>query len=779
VIFKIKELIRSVGSKSIGYKIFFSALTLVAFCSILFISFFLLVWAGGFGPIPDSNELRMSKNPKASEIYSADSVLLGRYYLLERSDITFNEIPAHVKDAILATEDVRFFKHGAIDLRSLFRVVVKSILFQDESSGGGSTLTQQLAKNLYPRQKYFAFSILVNKMREIIIASKLENIYSKEELLVFYLNTVPFGDNTFGIEAASLRFFSKPTRNLSIEEGAVLIGMLKATYYYNPRVFPHRALQRRNVVLSQMVKYGFLQKNETDYLKRQSITLTYNKVTHHSGTAPYFREFIRQELLKWCQSHQGENQKPYNLYTDGLKIFTTIDSRLQHYAEESVGKQMALIQNQFDKQWKWTKKFNASIDELVKKTNRYKFLKEKGLSDNDISIEMKKPLLMNVFTWDGEKELNMSPRDSIKHYLKFLNAGVLGMDPDDGSIRVWVGGINHNFFQFDHVKKGTKRQVGSTFKPIVYAAALEQGVQPCEYTSAELTTYNNAEVNNREWTPKNSNEEYYKLKFSMEGALAYSVNTVSVKILEAAGISNVINLAHKLGIESEMPEVPSLALGVADISMTELISAYSGITNGGRKIDPFYITSIVSSNGAVLETFHPSGGEQVLSNSSAQMVVQMLKRSVNEGTAAGLRTRFTLLNEMAGKTGTTQSNTDGWFVAMTPRLVIGAWVGADDPRVRFTSTSMGQGAATALPIVGQFFTQVNENEELAEISKATFQPLPENLRDKLTCDLFKEDATFLERLFGKKETDKEPSKIFGEEKKPKKGFLKRLFGRNN
>jgi penicillin-binding protein 1A len=775
---RIKELIHSVGSKSIGHKILFWGITSFAVFCLLFVCLFFLVWIEAFGPIPDSIELRTIKNPKASEVYSSDSVLLGRYYLQERSDITFKEIPLHLKNAILATEDVRFFEHGAIDVRSLFRVLVKSILFQNESSGGGSTLTQQLAKNLFPRQKFFAFSILVNKMKEIIIAAKLENIYSKEELLVFYLNTVPFGDNTFGIEAASLRFFSKPTRELMADEGAVLIGMLKATYYYNPRVFPQRAMQRRNVVLSQMTKYKFLRAGQADSLKKKPIELTYNRITHHSGTAPYFREFIRQELVKWCQSHTRADKKPYNLYTDGLKIFTTIDSRLQRYAEESVNKQMAVIQKQFDSQWKWKSKFLASIEDLAKKTNRYKVLREKGLSDPEIIKEMKKPVLMNLFTWAGEKEMKMSPFDSIKHYLKFLNAGVLGMDPEDGSLRVWVGGINHNFFQFDHVKKGTKRQVGSTFKPIVYAAALEQGLEPCDYISAKLTTYTNSDLNDTEWTPKNSNEEYYKLKFSMEGALAYSVNTVSVKILEAAGVSNVVELAHKMGIESEMPEVPSLALGVADISMTELIAAYSSLANGGRKVDPFYITSITSSNGDVLESFRPTMGEQALSQNTARMVVQMLKRSVNEGTAAGLRSRFALTNDIAGKTGTTQSNTDGWFVAMTPELVIGAWVGADDPRVRFNSTSMGQGAATALPIIGQFFTQVNKDDELIYITDATFESLPEGLESKLACDLYKEDETFFERLFGKKE-EVEPSKTFGEKKEKKKGFFKRLFSRSN
>lgn len=705
-------------------------------------------------------------------MYSADSVLLGRYFLQERSDITFEQLPQHLVDALVTTEDVRFYEHNAIDIKSLFRVAIKSVLLSHESSGGGSTLTQQLAKNLFPRKKYWLLSLPINKIREIIIASRLEKVYDKKGILSLYLNTVPFGDNTYGIEAASQRFYSKSAQQLSTDESATLIGMLKATYAYNPRVFPDRAKTRRNVVLSQMNKYEKLSTEQQDSLQQLPIQLTYNRINHHSGIAPYFREYIRTELLEWCKTHQKENGKPYNLYSDGLKIYTTIDSRLQTYAEEAVRSQMKSVQGSFDQHWKNIKPWDTqpgSLHDALLKSKRYTSLKASGASEEEIDKVMNTPVAMNIFTWEGEKEVKMTPLDSVKHYLSFLNAGFLAIDPRQGELRAWVGGIDHNFFQYDHVRKSTKRQVGSTFKPIVYAAALENGVRPCEFTSAEKTTYTNME----EWAPQNTGGEHYDMKFSMEGALAYSVNTVSVKILEKAGIAKTISLAHEMGIESEMPSVPSLALGVADISMTELVTAYSSLANGGTSVKPFYITSITDSYGKELQHFEAQDGERVLSPETSQMIVHMLKRTVNEGTAAGLRARYSVLNDLAGKTGTTQSNADGWFMVMSPKLVVGAWVGADDPRIRFRSTALGQGARTALPIVAKFYQQANANKELTSITAARFSPLSDKLERKLSCDLYKSDKNLIEKIFGKKQ--KENKQAFGEEKKKKEGFLKKLF----
>ncbi len=730
-----------------------------------------LVWSGLLGSLPNRDELRAVKNPVSTEVYSADSVLLGRYFIQERSDIEYAQLPQHVIDALVTTEDVRFYEHDAVDIKSLFRVAFKSVLLSQESSGGGSTLTQQLAKNLYPRKNYWLLSLPINKIREIIIASRLEKVYDKKEIILLYLNTVPFGDNTYGLEAASHRFYSKPAQQLSIDEGATLVGMLKATHAYNPRIFPDRSRIRRNVVLNQMNRHGKLSDQQTDSLELSPIKLTYNRITHHSGMAPYFREFIRQELIDWCKTHKNEDGEEYQLYTDGLKIYTTIDSRLQQYAEEAVKIKMTEIQNKFNEHWNTKKPWDLqpeSLTDAVKKSNRYRRLKESHKSDAEIKRIMETPLTMTVFTWDGEKEVNMSPMDSIKHYLSFLNAGMLAIDPKQGSIQAWVGGIDHNYFQYDHVRKSTRRQVGSTFKPLVYAAAIEKGMKPCEYTSAEKTTYTNME----EWTPQNTGGEHYDMKFSMEGALAYSVNTVSVKILEKAGISNTISLAHKMGIESDMPAVPSLALGVADISMTELVTAYACLANGGTSVKPFYITSITDSQGTVLASFEPESGDRVMSYETTQLVVQMLKRTINEGTGASLRTKYGVSNDLAGKTGTTQSNADGWFMVMSPKLVIGAWVGADDPRIRFRTTALGQGARTALPIVASFYQQANKDKELVGITTARFNSLPDNLERRLSCDLYKSDKTFIEKIFGKKKKDNK--EVFGAEKK-KEGFFKKLF----
>ncbi len=755
--------------QSLVKKIFFATGLIGSFFvgGILFL--FFLVWSGSLGFIPDDEALKLMEHPIASEVYSADSVLLGRYFILERSDIRYDQIPSHVVSALLAVEDNRFYDHHGIDYRSFPRVLLKSILFQSDASGGGSTLTQQLAKNLFPRKQYFMFSLLVNKMREMILASRLEKVYDKQALIALYLNTVSFGDNTFGIESVAQRFFSVSTEKLSVDQGAVIIGMLKATHSYNPRIFPERSKERRNLVLAQMEKYGKLKSAIADSLKALPLIVRYNKVTHHSGTAPYFREYIRSELLAWCSDHTNEKGEPFNLYTDGLKIYTTIDSRLQNYAELATTKQMTLLQDQFLKYWGKTNPWHTQpnvLEDAIRKSDSYRSLLQSGLDHQQILEQMRKPNVMNVFTWQGEKEVKMSALDSIQHYLKFLNAGVLAMDPHDGAIRAWVGGINHNYFQFDHVKESTKRQAGSTFKPIVYAAALESGMKPCDFISAEKTTYEGIE----EWTPSNT-EENYNLKYSMEGALTYSVNTVSVHTLEKAGIERTITLAHQMGITSELEPVPSLALGTPSVSVTEMVTVYSCLVNNGRAVKPYYLTSIASHDNRVIESFNVETGNQVASEDNAKMLVQMLKRVVDEGTGESLRSKYHVTNDIAGKTGTTQSNADGWFIAMTPNLVIGAWVGADDPRIRLDSI-LGHGARTALPIVAYFFQQVNTDKELNEISQAHFIKLSPSLENKLSCVLFKSDKNRLQKFLAGK--DKKSTRVFGAKKK--KGFFKRLFG---
>jgi penicillin-binding protein 1A len=738
-----------------------------------FLTLIVLIWSGALGHLPNKEELRAINNPAATEIFSADSVLLGRYFIQERSNVTFDQIPKHVVDALVATEDIRFYKHHGVDIRSLMRVLVKSILLQKESSGGGSTITQQLAKNLFPRKSYRMISLPINKIREIIIASRIESLYDKKAILTLYLNTIPFGDNTFGIEAASQRFFSVPTQLLTPEKGAVLIGMLKASYAYNPRIFPERSTLRRNVVLSQMSKYKMLSKHKKDSLQLLPLKLIYNKITHHSGLAPYFREYIRNELENWCATHRNSNGDPYNLYTDGLKIYTTINAHLQQYAEDATNAQMTVLQKKFNSHWGKSKPWKGHpeiVDEAIKRSDRYKNLKQQGLSATQIDKVMKTPVLMSIFTWEGEKEIQMSPLDSIKHYLSFLNAGVLAMDPQNGSILAWVGGINHHYFQYDHIKESTKRQVGSTFKPIVYASALEQGADPCEYISAEQTTYEELDG----WRPQNTHDDEYDMKFSMEEALAKSINTVSVRVLEKAGIPNTISIAKKMGIKSYLPPYPSLALGAADISMLEMITAYTCFVNNGISMKPFYIKAITTHDGMLLENFiSKQKGQRVISPDNSKLIIQMLKRTINDGTGSALRSTYGIQNDIAGKTGTTQSNADGWFIALSPRIVIGAWVGSDDRRIRFRTTALGQGATTALPIVGKMFQHINTDNSLTQISRAQFPALPTSLADKLACDPAKSDENFLEKLFGRRDKDKK--REFGDNRR--KGFFKRLFGR--
>ena len=696
---------------------------------------------------PGKTELGRIQNQVASEVYSADSVLLGRYYTQDRTEVRYEAIAPSVIDALIATEDVRFYQHEGVDYISLGRVLFKSILQQDESSGGGSTITQQLSKNLYPRKRYWVLSMLVNKLREVITARRLEKLYSKKELITMYLNTIPFADNTFGIQAAAQRFYSTTASGLTIDQAAVLVGMLKATTSYNPRVYPERAFHRRNVVLSQMVKYKMLEKKSADSLLVKPIDLKINKVSHHMGLAPYFREYLKSELLIWCRNNKKEDGSPYNLYTDGLRIYTTINSKLQTYAENAVAEQMAIVQKQFFDHWGKEKPWKGKevvVQDAIRRSARYKRLKQQGMGEEEIINAMKKPVPMRLFSWNGEQEATVSPIDSIEHTLQFLNAGFLAVEPGSGAVKAWVGGIDHDYFQYDHVKISTKRQVGSTFKPIVYAMALEKGIQPCELISAGQQTYIDKE--GVKWTPRNTQNDY-QVEYTMRGALAYSVNTVAVKLIDQAGVDNTIKLARKMGITSELPDVPSIALGSSSISLFEMTGAYACIANEGVASPPYYINTIEDLEGNKFENFkQPGAGERAFSPETARLVTRMMQSVVHEGTASRLRWKYGVYNDVAGKTGTTQANADGWFMAMTPKLVIGTWVGADDPRIRFRLTELGQGSSTALPMAAFFLKQVNKDPAFKDITNAKFKPLPSALSQELNCDLYELNADLMEKI---------------------------------
>ncbi len=735
---------------------------------------FLVVWI----ETPSNKELRNIQNQQASEVYSADSVLLGRYYIQDRTEVKYADISPMVFDALIATEDVRFYEHEGVDFISLGRVLIKSILQQDESSGGGSTITQQLSKNLYPRKRYWMLSMVINKLREAITARRLEGIYSKQELITLYLNTIPFADNTFGIQAAAQRFYSTTAKNLTLDQAAVLVGMLKATTYYNPRTYPDRAFNRRNVVLSQMVKYNFITEHKSDSLQVLPIELKYNKISHHQGLAPYFREYLKAELLTWCKNNTKEDGSNYNLYTDGLKIYTTLDSKLQDYAEKAVTQQMADVQKQFFDHWGKEKPWKGKeevVTEAIHRSARYRQLKSRDLSEKEIMKILKKPIPMRVFTWKGEEDAEISPIDSIKHHLQYLNAGFLAMEPETGKVKAWVGGIEHDFFQYDHVKASTKRQVGSTFKPIVYAMAIEKGVPPCDLISAGQQTYIDKE--GEKWTPRNSQNDY-QVEYTMRGALAYSVNTVAVKLIQLAGVDNTIALARKMGVNSEMPDVPSIALGSSSISLIEMTGAYSCIANEGVANFPYYITGVRDLEGKVYTDFKPEGtGKRALSKETAQLVTRMMQTVVHEGTASRLRWRYGIYNDVAGKTGTTQSNADGWFIAMTPHLVMGTWVGADDPRIRFRYTELGQGSNTALPMVGYFMKHINQDPAFKNLSDAKFKTLPPVLQRELDCDLYELSDTLVAQI--KRKVMQRDSLIAADTSKapPNETFLETLYKR--
>jgi penicillin-binding protein 1A len=723
------------------YRIGKGALWLSVFSTIALGVFFTMVYMGFFGKIPDYYQLKNIKKAQSSEIYGIDNRIIGKYYLENRTNVTYDEISKHVIFGLVATEDKRFFEHGGIDVWSWLRVIVKSVLLGDRSSGGGSTISQQLAKNLFGREhRYGKFSILVSKTKEFILAQRLEKIYSKDEILTAYLNTVSFGEDTYGIENASILFYNKKPKDVTIDEAAVLVGTLKAPTTYNPHNHPGAALGRRNTVLKRMQELKYIKPIQYDTLSRKLLKLNYNPNTKNTGVAPYFREKLRVQLEKEVESIKKPDGNAYDLYTDGLKIYTTIDSRMQSYAEDAVKLHMGVLQRAFDKMYSKTKpwgKGNNMLTQEMRASNRYEAMKADGATDAEIEATFRKPVKMKIFTYDApnnEKEVMLSPWDSVVYYHSLLSCGFLAMDPRNGHVRAWVGGVDFKHRQYDHVT--AKRQVGSTFKPIVYAAALEQGALPCDYFPNEVRTY--ADYEN--WRPENS-ENLYGGFYSMKGALTKSLNTITVQLMMQAGIDNVINLANRMGISSDLPQKPAIALGAGDISLKEMVTAYGVFANMGIRRDPIYLLRIEDKNGKILKSYtaETPQGEQVLSDSICQFTVEMMRGVINNGTGQRLRSTYGLRNDIAGKTGTTQNQTDGWFIGFTPNLVAGAWVGGDDPSVRFKSLALGQGANTSLPIFGSFLQKVYADGSLFNYRPNAAFPVPsDTVRAFMDCADFSE-----------------------------------------
>ncbi|HZL11438.1 MAG TPA: transglycosylase domain-containing protein [Prolixibacteraceae bacterium] len=741
------------SSKSFKRKVFiFLMKTGVALMLLAFL-LFLIVYVGFTGPVPSSEELQKIKNPVGTEVYANDGRLLGRYYVENRSNVSFDQISPNIINALIATEDSRFYHHRGIDEIALMRVFFKSVLLQDHSSGGGSTLSQQIAKNLYPRKSFGPLTMPVNKLRESIIAYRLEKLYTKEEILALYLNTVPFAENTFGIEIASERFFSKQPSKLNVPEAATIIGMLKANNSYNPRKNPERSLERRNVVIDQMLKYSYLSEGEARLYKAEPLDVSYNLITYNEGPAPYLMEKLRPFLQKWCDDHLKEDQTIYNLYTDGLKVQTTIDFDMQMAAENAVTEQMKNLQNKFDEHWGKNKPWGndkSVVTRGMKRSERYRNLKKSAVPEDQIKKIFNTPTSVSLFSWNGKKQEEMTPMDSIQYYLKILNTGFMAMDPYSGELKAYIGGNDFRYFKYDHTT--SKRQVGSTFKPIVYLGALESGIPPDTYFPNEKKIYTDF----NDWSPENSHDDYTGF-YSMEGALSKSINTIAVDVLMQTGIPNVIDLAKRMGIESELPAYPSLALGTASVSLEEMVCVYSEIVNGGRKVSPYYLKAIESNSGQKLEEFQNiQPNEQVAQPENCRIITHMLKSVVNGGTGSAIRSVWGIDSEFAGKTGTTQDQADGWFIGMTPTLVAGAWVGGEDPSIHFRTLGAGAGGHTALPIVGQFYSQILHQSKFQNIRMSRFESPSEESLEMMDIPPYREIIEvglrgFFRDLFGERD----------------------------
>lgn len=691
----------------------------------LLLLFILSIDFNFFNLYGDSPSLEVLANPKsavASEVYSSDGKLLGKYYYsFNRTPVEYSEIPKVVIDALIATEDSRFFSHSGVDGKGVFAILPSLIVGKKR---GSSTLTQQLAKNLfYLREaddyKGVINGVVINKIKEWFVAVKLERAYTKKEILVMYLNTVDFGNNSYGIKNAAIRYFDKDLKDLKPEEAALLIGLLKGPSFFNPRRNMERALNRRNTVLSQMVKYGYLSAVECDEISEKPLVLHFTADGDNSGLAPHLRAYLKPFLKEWCK----KNGK--SLYEDGLKIYTTIDSRMQVYAEQAVNKHMAGLQKEFFAHWKgrapWTdenhNELKDFVERMARRSDRYRELKEElGDDEGAIFAAMKVPGKIRVFTYKGEKDTTMSYWDYLKYNLHFLHAGFISIEPQTGYVRAWVGDVDFKYFKYDHVKQGL-RQPGSTFKPLLYSCAIDRNeLTPDSKVMDRPETFTLPD--GKTWTPKNSDGKYRNDYLTLRQALAKSVNSVSAYLISnlapnGKGPELLVEYAKKMGITSPLDPVPTLCLGTSDVSVFELTSAYSVFVNQGIWKEPIMLTRIEDKYGSTIEEFR-NESRQVLNEQTAAYMIELLKGSVEEegGTSVSLRTVYKLPCEVGGKTGTTQGSSDGWFIGITPELVSGAWVGGEERSIRFRSMQYGQGAKMALPIFGNYMQKICADRSL-------------------------------------------------------------------
>ncbi|MCK5168975.1 MAG: transglycosylase domain-containing protein, partial [Bacteroidales bacterium] len=635
--------------------------------------------------------------------------------------------------ALVATEDVRYYEHHGIDPRSTLRVLVKTIILFDRSSGGGSTITQQLAKNLYGRKDFGIMTIPVAKIKEMILARRIEKLYSKNEILELYLNTVSFGENTYGIETASIIFFNKQPSELKIEESAMLVGLLKANTSYNPRTNKEAAIKRRNIVLGQMHKYGYLRKEELDSLKQIPISIKYRKFTHVEGLAPYFREYLRKRSLKILEAEKKPDGSIYNLYTDGLKVYTTLNGQMQDYLEQSVAGHLSKLQITFDDYWNgeepWIKNPKLALLQ-IEQSQAYKSLIKKGLSQDEAITAMKVPRNTEIFTWNGIKDTLISPLDSLLHHFKTLQIGSLVMNGHTGDILAWVGGVNYKYFKYDHVTS-KRQQVGSTFKPFLYTLAMQEGeFSPCSKFAnvqprIELIT-------GVVWEPANDNDERKGEEITLKYALATSNNWISGHLIKRYSPQSVIKMARKMGVNSPIPPVYSIALGSADLKLTEMVGAMNSFASKGVYVEPKFITRIEDKNGNVIADFIPKR-EEAMSEETAYLMLELMKGVIKYGTGRRLGWKYGFRHPIAGKTGTTNNQSDGWFMGITPQLTTGVWVGNEDRSVHFRTITLGQGSNMALPIWALYMQKVYADTTL-NINMGDFEPPIHGLNVEVDCD---------------------------------------------
>lgn len=706
-----------------------------------FLLVFLLASWGVFGELPTFEELENPEKNLATEVISSDGVTLGKYAFKNRTPVGFKDLPDNLVNALIATEDERFYEHSGIDFRGLARAVVKL-----GKGGGASTITQQLAKNLFNKGgSSSTVKRLTQKVKEWIVATKLERQYTKNEIVAMYLNTQGFLFNAIGIRSASRIYFGKEPKYLDIQESAILVAMLKNPRQFNPNreISKGKSLIRRNVVFAQMAKNEFITQQEKDSLQQLPLKINFTPESHNDGLATYFREYLRDYLKKWTKNNPKPNGELYNINRDGLKIFVTLDSRMQQYAQEAVQEHMSNLQNYFFKEQKNNESapFYDLEEEQVtsiytrarKRSERYRKMKKNGYSEKQIDSAFDAKTDMRVFSWNAQREVDtiLSPNDSIQYYKTILRSGLLSIEPQTGHIKAWVGGINHKYFKYDHVEQG-KRQVGSTFKPFVYATAINQlRLSPCEkFSNTPYTIPKGRFGIPKAWTPKNSGEKYGG-EISLKEALAKSVNVISARLIDMVTPANVARLAKSAGIESRIPKSPSIALGSVELSLMEMTGAYATFANKGMRVEPNMLLRIEDKNGTVLADFTPKTNE-VLSEESAYVVLELLKGVTTAGSGVRLRTSahyykdiitgfpYEFTNPIAGKTGTTQNQTDGWFMGVVPNLATGVWTGGEDRAVHFEKIAEGQGATMSLPTWALFMKKVYADTTL-NISQEDFE----------------------------------------------------------